>query len=336
MTPTPEQIISTLTDPLGVAPWMLEPESDDYVRDGFAPRGSDFRDFSAIRVGDRWHVLYTDFRINQHSRTPGQGIALGHVSSRDLINWDVHEPALFIDPGGWDGRAIWAPYLLEHEGIYYVFYTGLDKDLAQGIGVATSTDLAIFRRHPANPVFVPRGLDWCLWTPGSLSHCRDPHVLRIAEKFYLYYTALCKTGEVCVAAAESCDLLNWSDVGPVAKLMPHNLDTSPICLESSLVLPWGNGYILSYSYDHAIYICFSPDPLAFDLLNARRVLDNHLDLERVLELRDGRWLVAFFSQIAKGKPSRLYSGILDLSAASPCVQIVTSRADMAKIMESIQ
>lgn len=157
-------------------------------------------------------------------------------------------------------------------------------------------------------------------------------MLKVEDTFYLYYTALCKTGEVCVAAAESHDMLIWRDLGPVVKLLPDNLDTSPICLESCLVLPYGDKYVLSYSYDHAIYVNFSADSLSFDASKSVRVLEYHLDMEKVTELDDDRWLVAFFSQIAKGEPSRLYFGVLDLASHEPRVEIIRSKDEMMSLI----
>lgn len=331
MKPTPDEVIRKLTDPLGVAPWMLDPESDDFIRDGFAPRGVDFRDFCIFRAGDLWHVIYTDFRLNQHSRTRGQGVSFGHAASRDVVRWQTLEPALFIDPGGWDGRAIWAPCVIEHGGTYYMFYTGLNSNLAQSIGLATSCDLKRFEHHRSNPVLCPERFDWCLWSQDALSHCRDPHVLRLGDSFYLYYTALCKSGEVCVAAAESDNLLDWRDRGPVVRLLPDDLDTSPICLESSFVLPFKDRYVLSYSYDRAIHINVSDDPLSFDPASSVRVIEGHLGLEKVMNLDADRWLVACFSQIAKGRPSRLFFGVLDLSAQTPRVELINSKQQMQRL-----
>jgi len=326
--PAPDEVIRKLTDPLGVAPWMLEPETDDFVRDGFAPRGVDLRDFCIFRAGDLWHIIYTDFRMNQHSRAPGQGVSFGHAVTRDFADWQTLESALFIDPGAWDGRAIWAPYVIEHDGIHHLFYTGLNSNLAQSIGLATSRDLKRFERHPGDPVLVPERFEWCLWSRVGLSNCRDPHVLQLGDRFHLYYTALCKSGEVCVAAAESNDLVDWRDLGPVIRMLPDDLDTSPICLESSFVLPFKDRYVLSYSYDRAIHVNISDDPLHFDPANSVRVLEGHLGLEKVMDLNADGWLVAFFSQIARGRPSKLFFGVLHLAAAEPRVQIVNSRQEM--------
>ena len=329
------RILERLTDPLAVAPWMLEPETDDYVRDGFAPRGTRIGDFCLIWRNDECHFFYIDARLNQHSRTWGHALHFGHAVTKDFAHWRVLEPALFIDPGHWDGRAIWAPNLIERNGTYYMFYTGLSATLSQAIGVAVSDDLIHWQRYYGNPVLSPGGFDWCHWSRETLANCRDPHVLQRRNECVLYYTALCKTGEVCVAAAKSANLFDWTDCGPVIRFLPDS-KASPLALESSCVHKVGRKYLLCYSHDDAILINFSKSHLSFDPRDSIPVLKGYLALEKVAELgQSGRtWLVAFFNRVKKGRPSRLFFGTLDLRPANPRITLISSRKEMAQILSA--
>ncbi len=329
-----EKVIAKLSDPHAVKPWMLAPDTDDYVRDGFAPRGVDLRDFCLIWKDGRCHFFYHDMRLKQNSRTYGQGIMISHAATDNFVDWEVYGGLFLPDEGHWDGRAAWAPNIVEHDGAYYMFYTGLNYKLAQSIGIAVSNDLMRFDRYPGNPVMVPGFFDWCLWSREGLSNCRDPHIFVKDNKFYLYYTALCKTGEVCVAAAESENLFDWQDCGPVVRFLPERIDSSPLCLESAFVHEHRGRYVLSYSHDGAVWLNYSDDHLSFNHCDSFRVWEGHLAIEKVMELHSNPdvWLVCAFNQVSKERPSRLYFGVLDLSADAPQVERVRSREDMARLL----
>ena len=329
------QILKKLTDPLAVAPWMLEADTDDCVRDGFSPRGTDFRDFCLVWRNGECHFFYIDARLDQHSRTWGQAVQFGHAVTRDLAHWRVLDPALFVDPGHWDGRAIWAPNVIELNGTYYMFYTGLNSMLSQSIGVATSDDLIHWERYHGNPVLSPGCFDWCHWSRETLANCRDPHVYQRRNEFFLFYTALCKTGEVCIAAARSANLFDWSDCGPVIRFLPDRR-SSPLALESSCVHKVGRRCLLCYSHNDAIFINLSNSHLSFDPENSTPVLKGYLGLEKVAELgRDGRtWLVAFFNRVTRGSPSRLFFGALDLRAVKPKIKLISCRREMAEVLSA--
>ena len=329
------RVLRKLTEPLAVAPWMLAPDTEDYVRDGFAPRGTDFRDFCLVWRNGECHFFYIDARLNQHSQTWGQAVQFGHAVTSDLAHWRILEPALFVDPGHWDGRAIWAPNVIERDGKYYMFYTGLNARLCQSIGVAMSDDLMHWIRYDGNPVLAPAGFDWCYWSRETLANCRDPHVYQHGNEWFLYYTALCKTGEVCVAAARSANLFDWSDCGPVIRFVP-DIQSSPLALESSCVHKVGRRYLLSYSHKDSIYINFSDSHLSFDREDSILALEGYLALEKVAELgRTGRtWLVAFFNRVKKGSPSRLFFGTLDLRAAKPEITEISCPRRMAEVLSS--
>ncbi len=70
--------------------------------------GGNHPDAGAIRVGNNFFITHTSF-----SYTPGLLI----MTSQDLVNWRIVGSALSSFYG-----EIWAPYLCEHGGRYYIYY----------------------------------------------------------------------------------------------------------------------------------------------------------------------------------------------------------------------
>ena len=78
---------------------------------------------------------------------------IAHAISRDGLNWERVENALFIGhPGGWDDHMLWTMHISpdpHRRGGWRMFYTGLsrsDGGAVQRIGMATSDDLYHWRK----------------------------------------------------------------------------------------------------------------------------------------------------------------------------------------------
>lgn len=98
-------------------------------------------------------------------------------------------------------RILWAPHVIRHDGLYHMFYVAGDEDHTKfKIHLATSPDLKVWTRHPANPMVVD-GYD-----------ARDPFVTRIGDRWVMYYTATSEPagGRHIVAYRTSRDLIQWS------------------------------------------------------------------------------------------------------------------------------
>src|SRR3974390_3753217 len=70
--------------------------------------GGDHPDGSPIRVGDDFYLTHSSFDY-------APGLLIWH--SRDLINWAPVAAALHRYHG-----SVWAPYLCEHEGQFYIYF----------------------------------------------------------------------------------------------------------------------------------------------------------------------------------------------------------------------
>ena len=149
---------------------------------------------------------------------------IGLCSSRDLQHWDLHEPILRAEDGaGWERGGLYKSWLLAHGGQFYLFYNA--KDRADGpwreqTGVAISTDMKRWVRHPGNPV-VTNG------PAGSFDEifASDPYVLRVGSTWAMFYFGLAADGHARNSVAFSDDLLHWRkadelllDIGPAGSV----------------------------------------------------------------------------------------------------------------------
>ena len=332
-----KEIIRRLTDPdFILAPYLEKQiDRDDPIRDGFLPIGSDLRDFTIIEDRGRYHVFYIDIRHGKHSRRPDNPYFIGHSSTLDFAAWDVHEPALQPVTGTWEAGRVGAPYVFSVRrspgldtvaGVpvrFVMIYTGLSRRLCQSLGMAFSSDLMNWVRYDSNPVFQPVHLSWAEWSRDRLSNCRDPHVLKIGRKYILYYTGLQKNADQCVAAAESADLENWKDLGPVIS-RPFGTKM-PAMLESSCVHRLGDEYLLSYTYMGGTWISLSGDPLHFE--PGEMLVKGYWAMELVKAKADS-WLVAFFRQHAQGRPGRLFLGIIRWRRRDPDFSLCRTGKDV--------
>ncbi len=161
----------------------------------------------------------------------GSGSHIEHYVSTDLRTLRYAGAALRPNPGGWDSHSLWAPHIIKSGKTYYLFYTGTDGPAGdpatrQRIGLATSTDLMIWTRRPANKCHGTAG-DGCVyecdecWTawggePGSYNQqCRDPFVIRdpVDRGWVMFATAKSANSYGVVTVARSTNLEDWTGAG---------------------------------------------------------------------------------------------------------------------------
>jgi hypothetical protein len=171
-----------------------------------------------------------------------QGITLAR--SKDLLHWEALGTALPTRTPE-DQSMVWAPHVVQSEGVYYMFYTGVttpaDGQWCQRILVASSTT-------PDNPGSWKRGSDvkfmvggkaqdWfrpshpgSVWTNSAWADCRDPMVLLKSGTWYLFYTGRDQGFGICGVATAPSVLGPWTDRGAVLKV------PNPTIPESCFVL----------------------------------------------------------------------------------------------------
>ncbi len=164
------------------------------------------------RVGGRLLGTYHAYPAPGYEAGPA---AIGLCWSDDLYHWDVEAPFLHAHDGAsWERGGLYKSCLVHHEGVTYLFYNAKNRDhwpWLEQIGVAASTDLRRWTRHPANPILTvgPRG-NW------DDTFASDPCVLRVGDVWVMFYYGLCSAdGHARNGVAFSHDLLHWEKSGEV-------------------------------------------------------------------------------------------------------------------------
>lgn len=143
----------------------------------------------------------------------GPGL-IGICYSQDLRVWTMGEPVLRPDPNcAWEAGGLYKSWLLEHEGVYYLFYNAKDAipgSAKEQTGVATSRDLVHWERSVQNPL-IPIG------APGEFDDifASDPAVFRDGDRWLLFYYGASTDGYARNGVAYSDDLLNWEKSGEI-------------------------------------------------------------------------------------------------------------------------
>jgi beta-fructofuranosidase len=214
-------------------------------------------DFWTVTVGSEVHAFYL-----QAPRALGDAdlrhwnVSIGHAVSTDLERWEILPDALSPGaPGMFDDRSTWTGSIIEHDGGWSMLYTGTssaEEGLVQRVGLATSTDLITWTRHP-RPVFEadPRWyelLDRDAWHDQAW---RDPWLFRVDgdDTMHAYVTARARDGEPrgrgVIGHARSRDLIRWEVLPPVTEPMGFGQ------MEVPQLVAAGGRYHLLFSSDDA-------------------------------------------------------------------------------------
>ncbi len=240
-------------------------------------------DHCLIRGKDgTWHMFGI---TRQEPADPMNEIHFAHATAKSLLQspWEKHPfPLTAVRAEPWTEVHLWAPYVAEHQNVYYMFYCAGDKDHTKyKIHLATSPDLKTWTRSPKNPMVVD-GFD-----------ARDPFVMRVKDQWVMYYTANSepKGGNHLVAYATSDDLLTWSKRG-VAYTDPAKGTFGGPC-ESPFVVKRGDSWYLFVGprpdYD-GTDVFVSKDPFHWDIKDKVGHINAHA--AEVVRDADGKWYVS--------------------------------------------
>ncbi|MFH0777531.1 MAG: family 43 glycosylhydrolase [Candidatus Eisenbacteria bacterium] len=202
------------------------------------------KDHAFFKADSVFHLFYTRTPLHYQQYVMASD-DIGHATSTDLKHWSFHSPAVAVSAGQWDGGAIWAPFVMEKPGGGYImFYTGVDSNAVQRIGIATSEDLFAWTKYANNPVYRP-DTSWAAWdSTVQWSSCRDPHIYFEEGVYYLLTTATAKGNYGAVGSAVSSDLFNWTDDGPI---YVHSGTNAWHAIESCYLMKRGTKYRLFFS-----------------------------------------------------------------------------------------
>jgi hypothetical protein len=181
------------------------------------------KDFTVVKSKGVFHCFYI---LNSASAFPDQTEkSFGHAISSDLYHWTQLPPVLTGETATWDSAHVWAPHIVQKDGAWWMFYTGVTQDAnyngTQRTGVAVSTDLVNWVRGPA-PVFDASQTSWAWSKPRSSQPAfRDPFVMPDPDhpgSWLMAYTASYApdTDATVIGLARSDgDFQHWTDVGPI-------------------------------------------------------------------------------------------------------------------------
>lgn len=184
------------------------------------------------RADDAWHLFFLQAPKSIGSADQRHWhVSIGHAVSDDLVSWERLPDALepnANDPQAWDSYTTWTGSVVQHQGLWYLFYTGgsLAEDArVQRIGFATSEDLIHWHKYEDNPVLVGdrppyEQLDLERWHEQAW---RDPWLFRNTEdgNFHALITARIDQGPPdgrgVIGQARSPNLVDWEVLPPLTE-----------------------------------------------------------------------------------------------------------------------
>lgn len=182
------------------------------------------KDFTMVKKDGMFHLFY----IRRDVTIPMEQSEneLGHAVSTDLYSWTQLPTVMHIRSDSWDNLHVWAPSIVERDGVYYMFYTGVSDSAGlwnawQRTGIATSTDLMTWNRLDA-PIYscVQVPWSWCDSTNVN-DGFRDPFVMPdpAVPGRWLMYTSMVPAadtvGMIVGVAASTGDFTQWIDLKPL-------------------------------------------------------------------------------------------------------------------------
>lgn len=228
-----------------------------------------------------WHLFGI---THEEPANPLDEDNFAHATSKSLNSfpWEKHPFALSVMEDPWKETHLWAPHVIKHGDTYYMYYCAGDKDSAKyKIHLATSKDLFKWKRHPKNPMVVD-GYD-----------ARDPFILKVGDKWIMYYTATSKPegGNHVVACRESDDLITWEN----RRIVFTDPSTGKIGgpTESPFVVRRGKFYYLFIGPRGGYVgtdVFQSADPLHFDIADKVGHINSHA--AEVIRDVNGKWYVS--------------------------------------------
>ncbi len=274
---------------------------------------------------NKWHLFGI---THQEPANPLDEDNFAHATAKNLLQkqWDKKTFALTVNPNPpWNEEHLWAPHIILHNGVYYMFYCAGDKDNTKyKIHLATSPDLKTWKRHPKNPMIVD-GFD-----------ARDPCILKLKDKWIMYYTANrpAHKGNHVVMAVTSDDLINWKN--PKVVFTHPTIGTFGGPTESPFVVERNGKFYLflctNTPYDDsAAYV--SDNPFHWDIKNKVGKFPAHA--AEIFQDNDGKWFISRAGWGRKGVylAPLIWSDDLKSDYTVSLKSLLTDMTDLKKLSE---
>ena len=283
-------------------------------------------DFWFADDGEHFHLFFLKASRALHDPDRRHWRAtIGHAVSSDLRSWTEVADAVvpsdgpsFDDLATWTGSVVQAP-----DGMWHMFYTGVDRasgGLVQRIGAAVSPDLHTWQRLPdasiveADPRWYERLTD-AQWPDEAW---RDPWVFAdpSGDGWHMLVTARANDGEPrdrgVVGHARSRDLSTWTVQPPLSKpgggfgqlevLQVADVDGRSVLLFSCMTPQLADSRLAADGAGGIWAVNIEDHTGPFDISSAYRLHDESLYVGRLIQERDGRWvLLAFRNLVGRGE-----------------------------------
>ncbi|MHB0859446.1 MAG: family 43 glycosylhydrolase [Anaerolineae bacterium] len=237
----------------------------------YAPPGEYIKDHTLTYHDGWWHLFSISGVAGYSHLYNGNEETVSWSISKNLVDWEFRGHILHasLRKGEFDEHEIWAPYCLQHDGRFYMFYAGIQHPSRpmcydklgtlnphtdwsghkETLGMARSHDLTTWEKISDREVGIS--------IPG-----RDPHVVYDSQnaRWLLYSTGGTENGQNEEYVSQSVDLANWEYLGVCARFPPFE-DIPFSTTESMTVLkhPLNGKWIILGNWHYAL----SDDPLNF-------------------------------------------------------------------------
>ena len=158
--------------------------------------------FSDWEIGDITVIIHKGIYHLFHLIIPNHDY-IAHAVSEDGISWKRVNNALFVGhPGEWDDDMLWTMHVVEKEGKFEMYYTGLerkDRGIISRIGLAESTNLIDWTKNLKNIFPIePKGIfyETHKTNPRTWLSFRDPFYFEHNGDAYLLMATRTLTGPV--------------------------------------------------------------------------------------------------------------------------------------------
>lgn len=248
-------------------------------------------DFSLVRREGIYHLFYTVNCFEANAIC--DDTTIGYATSPDLTNWTRHANVL-ENGSGFDADEMWAPEVIEWNGKYYLFYTGVDFNgtvYVQKIGLATSNDLVTWEKHPGSPIVNCDNFSWAYWDESTpwRADCRDAGIFWDSPNnrwiMSISGRPTADPTRMIVGLASSTDLITWTELGTVQLTM----DASHITESANMVYRDGQ-YLLHWTGATGAFQSTSASPTSG--FNTAAVIDDNVGFATEIRHIDGIWVYA--------------------------------------------
>jgi beta-fructofuranosidase len=266
--------------------------------------------------GERFHLYF--LKAPAALKDPAlrhEAAFIGHASSTDLVDWQVHDDALKPgDHGLWDDLALWTGSVARgDDGTWRLYYTALNTSRGHGvrdqqIGLAESRDLHRWTRIGDLPLVAPDPRWYRTHEEGVSETWRDPFVFEHEGRWHMLITArdplAPRLKDGILGHATSEDMVTWelqppltapAGFGQLEVSQVRQVDGQWLLLFTCHPEEQSEDQRLAFG-DFCTWMVPADSPLGpFDLARARPfTADPKLFAAPLVQARDGEWVFVGF------------------------------------------